>query len=112
MIQFLKLEEYLKLCKKLELQNYHILAEDKTVYDFIETFEKLAKLLPKMEKKGLPLFSRHPGNESHGGNINNGQDQRADAQGICSQGINIQDTGIRRRVSWYYLADLWSCYCI
>ncbi|MFH1669133.1 MAG: hypothetical protein ABIA62_04355 [Candidatus Woesearchaeota archaeon] len=58
-IQVMDLEEYVKLIEKLEIQYYHILKEKKQVDDWVECFNKLTKILPKMQKKGLTIFKKN-----------------------------------------------------
>lgn len=58
-IQIMNLEEYVKVIEKLEIQYFHILKEKKHVDDWVESFEKLSALLPKMQKKGLTIFSKN-----------------------------------------------------
>ncbi|MFH1439432.1 MAG: hypothetical protein ABIG89_02625 [Candidatus Woesearchaeota archaeon] len=58
-VQMLSLDDYVRLIQRFELQNYHLLDETKRVYDFIETFEKIEKIFPKLENKEIPLFSKN-----------------------------------------------------
>ena len=58
-IQVMGLEEYVKVIEKLEIQYYHILKEKKLVDDWVEGFDKLSKILPKMQKKGLTVFRKN-----------------------------------------------------
>lgn len=58
-IQVMDLKEYVKLIEKLEIQHLHILKERKHVDDWVECFDKLTKILPKMQKKGLTIFKKN-----------------------------------------------------
>jgi hypothetical protein len=59
LIQFMNLEEYVKLIEKLELENYSILKDSKNIDTWVEYSEWLSKSLPKMQKKGLTFFSKN-----------------------------------------------------
>ncbi len=54
----LSLNKYVRLLQRLELQNYYIINESKRVYNFVETFEEIQKLFPKIENEEVPLFSK------------------------------------------------------
>ncbi|MFC1774949.1 hypothetical protein ACFLZN_01390 [Nanoarchaeota archaeon] len=58
-IQVMKLEEYVKTVEKLEIQYLHVLKEKRQVDDWVELFEQISKLLPKMQKKELPIFQKN-----------------------------------------------------
>jgi len=58
-IQVMGLEEYVKTIEKLEIQYYHILKERKHVDDWVESFERLTELIPKMQKKDLTIFKKN-----------------------------------------------------
>ncbi len=59
LIQVMNLEEYVKTIEKLEIQYFHILKENKMVDSWVESFDKLTGLLPKMQKKGLTIFGKN-----------------------------------------------------
>ena len=59
LIQLMGLEEYVKLIYKLERRYMYILEEEKMVDWWVESFERIIKLLPKLQKKGLPLFQQN-----------------------------------------------------
>jgi len=42
-----------------KIQYYNLLKENKKVYDWIEIFEKISKLLPKMQKKELNILEKN-----------------------------------------------------
>ena len=55
-IRLMKLEEYVEVIQKLEKRYIYILEENQLVDSWVESYEKLIKLLPKLGKKGVPLF--------------------------------------------------------
>jgi len=59
LIQILSLEEYEKAIEKLEQQNLHILLEKRQRDSWAESFERIASLLPKLQKKGLAVFTEN-----------------------------------------------------
>ncbi len=59
LVQLMGLEEYVELIHKLERRYIYILEEKKLVDRWVESFETLIKLLPKLQKKGLPLFLKN-----------------------------------------------------
>ena len=59
LIQVMGLEDYVKMIEKLEMQYAPILKEKKRVDDLIESFDKLARISIKMQKKGLTIFKKN-----------------------------------------------------
>lgn len=59
LIQAMKLEEYVKVIEKLEIQHYGILKEKRITENWVESFERLSQILPKMQKKELSIFEKN-----------------------------------------------------
>tara|TARA_Y100000310_G_scaffold78020_1_gene74603 strand:- start:13509 stop:14165 length:657 start_codon:yes stop_codon:yes gene_type:complete len=55
-VKLMELEEYVEMLHKLEKRYIYILEEEKLVDKWVKSYERLLKLLPKLRKKGLPLF--------------------------------------------------------
>lgn len=59
LIQVMNLEEYVKKVEDFEMQHIGILKEKKMMDSWVESFDKLTSLLPKMQKKGLTIFGKN-----------------------------------------------------
>ncbi len=59
LIQAMKLEDYVKTIEKLEIQHYNILKEQRITENWVESFERLSQILPKMQKKELNIFEKN-----------------------------------------------------
>jgi len=58
-IQILDLEEYESVIEKLEQQNLHILLKHGQRDNWVLLFERTARMLPKLQKKGLAVFTEN-----------------------------------------------------
>ncbi|MBS3148747.1 hypothetical protein J4219_07725 [Candidatus Woesearchaeota archaeon] len=63
LVQLLNLEEYEKTIGKLELQYLPILQEQRKQDEWSRTGDKMAALLPKLQKKGIGLVGVHKGGQ-------------------------------------------------
>ena len=63
LVQLLNLEEYEKMIGKLELQYLPILQEQRKQDEWSRTGDKIAALLPKLQKKGIGLVGVHKGGQ-------------------------------------------------
>lgn len=63
LVQLLNLEEYEKTIGKLELQYLPVLQEQRKQDEWSRTGDKIAALLPKLQKQGIGLVGLHKGGQ-------------------------------------------------
>jgi len=59
LVQIMGLEEYVELIYKLERKYHYLLEDNKQIEEWVRSFRILTKLLPKLQKKGLPLLQKN-----------------------------------------------------